>query len=175
MSDSIAIFYEEHEAVEEQLRRLEQMLPAPEPAGMNAVIGSLEADLDHHLAHEEQALFPLLERYLPRDRGPIAVMLLEHAELRQRVGNLRRAFDAWRRKAEAREGGGAAHAGKLLTAAARQVIELLRMHIAKEDQILFPLARRFLSAAEIAELQAHLDGMELKQQKQQEEAGQNAL
>jgi len=46
-----------------------------------------------------------------------------------------------------------------LGGAARQLIEHLRQHIAKEDEILFPLARQRLDAPATAELQRAFDAM----------------
>jgi hemerythrin-like domain-containing protein len=92
----------------------------------------LFADACHH-GKEEDLLFPEMEtRGMPRDSGPIAVMLFEHKQGRELVGQM----------AEALEG---ARSGELasiakLENAARAYLQLLRGHIYKEDNVLFNMA-----------------------------------
>ncbi len=81
------------------------------------------ADRSHH-AKEEAALFPALERAgLPREGGPIATMLAEHDEGRALIQAMDLAPDAGAR-----------------AAAARRYVALLRAHIARENEVLFPMA-----------------------------------
>jgi len=88
------------------------------------------ADACHH-AKEEQALFPLLEaRGIPRERGPIGMMLLEHGEGRQLLADLGAALVARDRPR--------------FDAAAGTYCALLRAHISKERDVLFPMGARLL-------------------------------
>jgi hemerythrin-like domain-containing protein len=90
------------------------------------------ADGCHH-AKEEQALFPLLEaRGIPRQGGPIGMMLLEHQEGRDLVRDMERAVAA-------RDLPG-------FVASAGAWAGLLRAHIAKERGVLFPMGARRLGA-----------------------------
>src|SRR5688572_26686507 len=92
------------------------------------------ADGCHH-AKEEQALFPLLEeRGIPRRGGPIGIMLLEHQEGRDLAANMERALAA-------RDLPG-------FVASAGAWAGLLRVHIAKERGVLFPLGARRLDDAD---------------------------
>jgi hemerythrin-like domain-containing protein len=92
----------------------------------------LFADACHH-GKEEDLLFPELEAAgLPRDRGPIAVMLYEHQQGRAYAGHMLDSLDG------ARQGDERARA--TLRNAARAYIQLIRNHIAKEDHILFGMA-----------------------------------
>jgi hemerythrin-like domain-containing protein len=96
------------------------------------------ADRCHH-AKEERALFPMLERKgLPRSFGPLAVMLSEHDEGRAKLAAMRAAL--------------AARAPERFGAHARAYVELLRDHISKEDQILFPMADGLLGENEQREV-----------------------
>jgi len=102
------------------------------------------ADKCHHLK-EEQLLFPALERHgIPREGGPIGMMLSEHEEGRAYV----------RRMAEAllfaEEAPGAART--TLVENAKAYLRLLRDHIRKEDEILFVMADEALSPEEQKEL-----------------------
>ena len=100
----------------------------------------LRREVMEHFALEEQALFPVLGRHLSPSRGPLAVMNAEHAAFRELLDGLAAAVasgDVERQRAHARE-----------------VISLLRSHIAKEDHVLFPMAGRLLSATEQADVDA---------------------
>jgi hemerythrin-like domain-containing protein len=94
-------------------------------------------DRCHH-GKEEKHLFPAMERHgQPHDQGPIAVMLLEHAQGRELVKAIAGALPL-------AEQGDPSALGALrdsLTAYA----QLLRAHIAKENNVLFPLADRLLT------------------------------
>jgi len=92
----------------------------------------LFADACHH-GKEEDLLFPALQECgLPRESGPIAVMLQEHRLGREAARAMRDALPA------AREGD--ADAGRRLENAGRGYIHLIRGHIGKEDQVLFNMA-----------------------------------
>jgi hemerythrin-like domain-containing protein len=92
----------------------------------------LYADACHH-GKEEDLLFPeLQERGLPRDDGPIAVMLEEHRRGRAFVERMVAAV------AGARSGQEAAQ--RELRIAADGYIDLIRGHIDKEDNVLFNMA-----------------------------------
>lgn len=89
----------------------------------------LFADACHH-GQEEDLLFPELQaKGMPRDTGPIAVMLREHEMGRDLVGHMRKALP------EAREGD--ADARSTLVNSGRGYVNLIRAHILKEDNVLF--------------------------------------
>ncbi len=95
--------------------------------------------VDHcHQMKEEQFLFPVLvENGLPKDSGPIAVMLAEHARgrhLAQLLGSSVMKFQAGdvRRRQE-------------VINCAVSYIKLSRQHIYKEEHVLSPLADKILS------------------------------
>jgi hemerythrin-like domain-containing protein len=94
------------------------------------------ADGCHH-AKEEKTLFPLLEqRGIPR-QGPIGVMLSEHEAGRRYVGAMSISLEGYAR--------GDREATSALTQNAREYVGLLRQHIMKEDNILFPMGDRVLT------------------------------
>lgn len=114
--------------------------PAPD-AAEGPDLESLEAcveffrlftDACHH-GKEEGILFPELVGYgMPREGGPIAVMLHEHEVGRGLVRRMARAIE------RARQGDAIAPAE--LDAAGRDYVALIRGHIWKEDDVLFELA-----------------------------------
>jgi hemerythrin-like domain-containing protein len=94
------------------------------------------ADGCHH-KKEEGVLFPSMIAYgLPEEGGPIAVMLAEHEQGRVYSRQLRRAAESL--------GVGDATAKSEVIKNARSYAGLLRQHIMKEDNILFPMAERVL-------------------------------
>lgn len=93
-------------------------------------------DRCHH-GKEEDVLFPALEqRGMPRDGGPIGVMLAEHEIGRGHVRAMSEGLDRLRR-AEA-------DALSAILEHAHAYRSLLRAHIQKENNILFPMADRLL-------------------------------
>ena len=97
------------------------------------------ADRFHH-AKEEDVLFEaLVKNGMPRENSPVAAMLMEHDQGRIFVKTMESAAK------EALEG----QPGKaeIIAANALAYAELLKEHIAKEDDILYPLAERVIPEA----------------------------
>jgi len=97
------------------------------------------ADGSHHHKEEGVLFGAMIEAGVPREGGPIAVMLAEHEQARLHTRAMREAAERW---ASGNEG-----ARPQAIEAARSYAALLRQHIAKEDQVLFPLADRAIPAA----------------------------
>ncbi len=107
------------------------------------------ADRCHH-GKEEMQLFPLLEeRGFDREHGPTGVMCDEHVEGRALISGMVDGVTS-----------AAPHAAKLFADHARRYIELLRVHINKEDHCLFAMADRVLSPADQEVLMARFDKVE---------------
>jgi len=97
------------------------------------------ADGCHH-RKEEGVLFPAMEAAgVPRAGGPIGVMLAEHEEGRRITRAMRGAAE--------RMGAGDAGARAEVRRHALDYVSLLRQHIMKEDNVLFPMAGRVIQAA----------------------------
>ena len=99
-------------------------------------VQKIEDELDIHLLREEKILFPPLEAFLPRDSGPLAVMLAEHEDLRSDKAKMKELLTA---------GPGASAS---LRETALRFVSVLKAHIQKEDNILFPMAEMHLSASD---------------------------
>lgn len=182
--NALAALYDAHRRLMEALGKLDRALALLEGAedaeerralaGVFAELGGVfRRELESHLVQEERHLFPVLERYLGREGGPVGVMLLEHEELRRRVGAYDRAVGAWGAAAD-RRGGATARAADVAPAAdaataersaARDLAEaagglsaLLAEHAHKEDAILFPMALRCLTDEELRAVAAALAG-----------------
>lgn len=95
------------------------------------------SDRCHH-GKEEDLLFPaLVDAGIPKEGGPIGVMLAEHAQGRAYIRAMRDALS--------RLHAGDANAVPAYVAAALGYVQLLRGHIAKENTVLFVMAEQRLS------------------------------
>lgn len=103
-------------------------------------------DALHHGREEEILFASLMDMGLPRQHGPIAVMLHEHQLGRDLVGKLSRIANSsgFLSQPELSE----------LAPAASDFAELLSSHIAKEDGVLYPMALGRLGADGLAQLDA---------------------
>jgi hemerythrin-like domain-containing protein len=98
-----------------------------------------EFDTNLHHQKEEQLLFPALEEAgLSATSGPTAVLRDEH-----------RRTQFWRQRLEQAL---VARDRPRVGAAAASYVDLVRSHVMKENQILFPLARRLLTAEQLERL-----------------------
>lgn len=137
MKTATEILREEHTLILRALDVLESAAGRLERGGgpgedwWREVLGWLRAfaDRNHH-AKEERALFPaMIKAGVPgAPGGPIGVMLEEHVAGRALVATM--------------ESGAAARRA----ASARDYVALLRAHIDKENEVLFPLADSALEA-----------------------------
>jgi hemerythrin-like domain-containing protein len=143
MSRAIDDLRHEHDAILSALGILDAMVGklggAKPPTGedLQGFLGFLKefADTCHH-GKEEGILFPaLVKAGIPEQGGPIGQMLAEHAEGRKLIKAMVAAASPVDAQAFADGAGG--YAG------------LLRSHIAKENDVLFPAADRVLSTPEL--------------------------
>ncbi len=95
------------------------------------------ADACHH-AKEEDLLFPkLVERGVPKEEGPIGVMLYEHKVARALTKEMGEALSSLDDGHDA--------ARDQFSRAANQYIDLLRGHIFKEDNVLFNMGDQVMT------------------------------
>ncbi len=105
---------------------------------------SIFVDKCHH-GKEEEFLFPALEiAGVPREGGPIGVMLSEHEQGRKLVARLKKAVTV--SKSGVNENASSAH---LII---NEYVTLLTQHIAKENTLLFPMADAKLDSRKDTEL-----------------------
>ncbi len=147
----------DHETTEKVFVAIETAMASetgPSPGLVSDAIEYFTGYVDAcHNHKEEDHLFPLIESLgIPRNGGPLAVMLAEHRKSedalaalvsagrayvdgnRGRLGDMRSAFDAYS--------------------------TLLKDHFWKENDILYPMARRVMSDADIARVLAGIDAAE---------------
>ncbi len=152
MPDPTQVLMDEHRVIEGVLDCLARMIDQVQATGTTDWTAARQAvhffrefaDRCHH-HKEEDLLFPALERCgFSAEEGPTAVMRNEHQLGRRWVQAMQQALD--------QIDSGQAEAATLFRDAAVGYLYLLREHIQKEDQCLFPMARQSLSAEEQAQL-----------------------
>jgi len=137
---TIAILSAQHQDVLSRLAAFDAQPSVTSNADPTALAAYLENEVVHHFTLEEHALFPVLAGHERLAHGPLQVMNSEHAEFRALLDRLRTAVRANDHEAQR------AHTAELAT--------LLRMHIMKEEHVLFPMAAQVLSADEQRDVDA---------------------
>ncbi|WP_051428410.1 hemerythrin domain-containing protein [Bacillus sp. J33] len=100
--------------------------------------------LDPHSEREEGVLFRMMEQYLGKGTGPIAVMEYEHDQAK---GYIKAYMDAAEKPESMSEQEMVFHAGMI-----KNAYYTLTQHFAKEENVLFPMAENLLSEDEKEEL-----------------------
>ncbi|MFV9511257.1 hemerythrin domain-containing protein [Tepidibacillus sp. LV47] len=140
MNGFLEVLYDDHEKALVELDQLEKQLDLVRKGELErakiriaAFARFLEDSLNLHFVQEEKALFPIMAAKIGPG-GPVMVMEMEHNELREaqqalKAELLKESIDAER-----------------ILQYGSSIIEVLRNHIAKENQVLFPMSEQILSA-----------------------------
>jgi hemerythrin-like domain-containing protein len=177
--DAIDRLLDEHRGIRleiESLKRSVQDLAAHGEAALvsareplAAVARMMGTTLLDHARKEDDALFPAMERVFGLDGSPTGVMREEHREIRDRADLFRKTLHQLNQvEHPAIVAGGArlaalttgtGSAGELIQLGER-LIELLESHFAKEEDILFPMARAALEPSALVEVGRRMDEIE---------------
>lgn len=156
MREATQILVEEHEGIKRVLSLIErasekvslgQDLP---PNFLPEIFDFIKtfADACHH-GKEEGALFPLFEKKgLPKENGPIGMMLIEHDLGREQVKEAFLAADRGETKIALE------HLG--------EYVQILKDHIEKENNILYPMGNQLLAPGDQQYLQEEFAKVEEK-------------
>jgi hemerythrin-like domain-containing protein len=141
---------DEHEGIRLSLRALERIcakIESGEEPNLDHLQGLIEfyrvfVDRCHH-GKEEDVLFPAMARAgIPREGGPIGVMLSEHELGRAAVKGMADALDAYR--------AGDRRAISAFLRNAKDYVLLLEQHILKENGVLYPMAESLIASEDEA-------------------------
>jgi iron-sulfur cluster repair protein YtfE (RIC family) len=91
------------------------------------------AEMDAHFSTEEQVLFPAFASATGMSGGPVAVMRMEHAQMRDLMAQMMAAA--------------AAHDRNAYIGAAETLLILMQQHNMKEENILYPMCDDSLGAS----------------------------
>ena len=152
----------EHDAILTMLKILDRAVGASN-SGDGTKVNDLRKMVDFlsgfadgcHHAKEEGYLFPALEQAgIPREHGPIGVMLAEHDLGRKYVKGMHEALDG------AQRGEKFSQHRLAFTMNARAYANLLKAHIEKENNVLFPMADVALTEERQLELSKAFERLE---------------
>ncbi|MDP2729541.1 MAG: nitroreductase family protein [Dehalococcoidales bacterium] len=160
---------EDHQNVLKKLDSLDEMIGNLDQkdkvaAPLKEVSSFFQTDFWVHFDKEEQALFPELEKFIPRESGPLGVMLAEHEDLRKTNADFQRTVSEYLGGADNPETMGE------IQQQGSHFITVLRDHIFKEDNILFSMADAHLDQHQmdkVAELFLKIDGGHVLEGKQE--------
>lgn len=120
------ILREEHKAILTIISEIEkQMGSASYEALRDNSLPQLRDFLNRHIAKEEEVLFPMLQRYLGMDKGVVNAMQSEHGKIEFCFSRISKSCTSGDSK---------------LALDTKRMIQLLKLHISKEDNVLFWLA-----------------------------------
>lgn len=109
--------------------------------------GRFQCELEAHFATEEQVLFPAFESATGMSGGPTQMMRMEHAQMRELIGQINSALAA--KNVDGFTGG------------VETLLVLMQQHNMKEENILYPMCDRSLQATDVdvaQGLKARLEG-----------------
>jgi len=109
----------------------------------------IDTEIRIHDRKEENFLFPLLARHQP---DPISTLRYEHRELWSAMSQLRMIVK------DVADGNIRGSSISELVTATKAVADLLSHHIAKEDDVIFPMVRTMLSSEEYNQLTREFAG-----------------
>ena len=128
----------QHELLLGQLNYLQQLKNDRELydiVGLKEIAFVIIKAIEKHAYIEEKILFPALDNFFPGEVSPIQVMQFEHKELDRVILLLKNAKEPYQIKIEI-----------------QKFIEFMKDHIAKEEEVVFPLARKLLDEKRLKEL-----------------------
>jgi hypothetical protein len=149
--DPIAQLMQEHDQALVQLSSLNKSTRAIAEHGFSqdayrrvlSALEFIEEEVSVHNKSEEQALFPVLERYV---EGPTKIMREDHKEMKKEFKRLRRAVEKIAKNRTSKE------ASAELASIAKVIVQRFVNHIHKENHILFPLVQKFLTKDALREV-----------------------
>ncbi len=139
------ILIREHQVVLGRLTELERALDPYSEETLRDTLRFFDEGVTLHRRKEEEVLFPALSAHFPPDTGPVICMLAEHQDEKRYLDELRQALEKGDR-------------GKVIVQG-QVIVDHLRQHISKEDQVLFPMAERLLDHAQRDQISASFESI----------------
>jgi hemerythrin-like domain-containing protein len=141
----------DHERVRGEMVMLEQaagIVPSAIPSGpsLHPLLDGLRREFEIHMKAEDEVLFPLLLRGLPQLLGQLESLAVEHGELRGMLGALLEVVDR----------PGSAARDEQIAVQLRDFVDLLRIHLRKEEAVVFRVAERLLAPADVQNVAEHM-------------------
>jgi hemerythrin-like domain-containing protein len=126
----------EHRSCDNTYARLEDAIMDEKQDGAKEYCDKFSDELLTHLKREEEVLFPAFEEVSGSQMGPTQIMKMEHAQIREMLKKIVELIDSGITK----------DSKKKLIGLLETLMILMQQHNMKEEQILYPMADRALSA-----------------------------
>jgi len=133
MASISEFFSAQHRACDRVFEKMEEAVSRDDWRQAESLYEELSRDTLQHFSNEEEGLFPLFEEQSGMQAGPTQVMKSEHLELRellQRIGDAVRDRDQ-----------------DAALGTAETFFLFLQQHNVKEEQVLYPMADKFLQGS----------------------------
>lgn len=148
----IEVLMDEHQLILAVLDSLEEgaeRLDSGDPIDPEFFLDAAEfvsgfADKCHHAKEEDILFVAMTAMDMPQDSGPVAVMLAEHDEGRQYTAGFRSAAEQMK--------DGETSAAADVVRNVYDYVNLLREHINKEDNVLYPMAEQIMPVDAMAKM-----------------------
>lgn len=138
-----ARFRRDHARVLARLSAMHATAPGPgrrvREAPLRRHLAGLARQFDTHMAAEEAVLYPALAATFPEAAGTLAPLHEEHADLRAMLASLEELLE----RPAARE------RDIQIAVDVRDLVDLLRAHIRKEESVVFDVSERVMKAREM--------------------------
>jgi len=161
MARIIQTLRDEHKVVLKNLERLEGALTTLRKGASDAARSTLRGvaeffrnEFKSHFVKEEDALFPPLGKVVGVEGGPIGQMLYEHKLILDTAEKFETAAGRYDEDLVPVDA---------VAPAAQSLSDMLKEHIYKEDECLFPMAQRGLNPGEFQRIDAKLAEIESAQ------------
>ena len=157
MTDAPSVFERfraDHRHVMSRLDAVERAIDLGGPLTLSAkhelehMVALLRHQFASHVTAEEQLLYPALVEAFPEAAPGLRPLEVEHAEMRSMVARLASLLS----QSAARD------RDEQLVVQAHDLVDLLRIHIRKEEQAVFNVAARVLTVPELARLAERVAG-----------------
>lgn len=158
---------EDHRRVLAEVAAMEEAMAARGGAGADPlptvarVAALLERQFASHMAAEDEVLYPALMEALPETRASIEPLRADHGVLRMMLADLEETLR--QEPGEARD--------EEMAVQIRDLVDLLRIHVRKEEGLVIGVAERVLRPAEVEALAARMTRGSAKSHAASPEAG----
>jgi hemerythrin-like domain-containing protein len=138
---------EDHRRVLDEVAAMEQAVAggADSVPAVRGLVALLGRQFGSHMAAEDEVLYPALMNALPETRASIEPLCADHGALRMMLSDLEETLSL---PGDDRE---------QMTVQVRDLADLLRIHIRKEEALVIGMAERVLRPAEVEALAARMN------------------
>lgn len=123
--------HQHHKHCDELFADAEAAAAAKDWARCQSLLARFRGEMEGHFSTEEEMLFPAFEAATGMTGGPTQMMRIEHAQMRELMGQMQTAL--------------AAAAADDFAGAAETLLVFMQQHNMKEENILYPMCDRSLA------------------------------